>query len=152
MDIYLDTCALNRLKDDPSQGRIRDEAAAVEAILDLIASGELSWSASSILELELVRNPDPFQREDSLDLLQLATRSLTPDAATIRSATALRTEGFGDFDALHLALADQYRVAVLFTVDDRFLHRAARRQAPSAVSVTNPVDWLRRRQPWLIKR
>jgi predicted nucleic acid-binding protein len=150
-DIYLDTCALNRLTDEPSQPRIREEAAAVEAVLDLITSGEIRWISSSVLKFELTRNPDPFQREDSLALLELAAVSLTPDASTIVLAADLRAVGFGDIDAVHLALAEQHHVPVLLTVDDRFIRRSAGRPTPSAISVMNPIDWVRGRKPWLIK-
>ena len=40
--VYLDACCLNRLTDDQSQARIRDEAAAVENILRLVRDGEVT--------------------------------------------------------------------------------------------------------------
>jgi hypothetical protein len=47
--IYLDGCCLNRLTDDQSQPRIRQEAVAVQAILRLVRDGEASWVSSAAL-------------------------------------------------------------------------------------------------------
>jgi hypothetical protein len=46
--VYLDTCAINRLTDDPSQVRIRLEAEAVEFFFRQLRGGRVSWIASSI--------------------------------------------------------------------------------------------------------
>ncbi len=73
-------------------------------------------------------------------------------ASAMLRARQLQASGIGDFDALHLAIAEEAQVAVLLSVDDRFIKRAARRPAPNLTLVENPVDWCRRRQPWLIKR
>ena len=47
--IYLDACCLNRLNDDQSQHRIREEAEAVELILRRMHSGEVQWISSEAL-------------------------------------------------------------------------------------------------------
>ncbi len=57
MNIYFDTCALNRLTDHSSQPRVRDEAESVEQILTAVAVGHLQWNASSVLRFELANNP-----------------------------------------------------------------------------------------------
>jgi hypothetical protein len=40
--IYLDSCALNRLFDLPSQARVRLEAEAIEHFFQLLASGQVA--------------------------------------------------------------------------------------------------------------
>ena len=152
MKIYLDTCVLNRLTDDLSQERLLREASAIAQVLDGVAAGQVEWIASSVLRFELSRNIHPQRRSDSLLLLSLATSEAAPTQVAIDRALQLRDDGYGSFDSLHLALAEQVGASVLLTVDDRFLRRAAGRSTGSLPTVENPIDWMRRRQPWLIKR
>jgi predicted nucleic acid-binding protein len=119
-------------------------------VLDIAYAGQVHWVASSILRLELARNPDPQRRSDTLLLLDLAAEFVQPTPATFRRALALQREGYGAVDALHLTLAEEVGVTCLLTVDDSFLQRAARRPRNSAPAVENPVDWIRRRRPWLL--
>jgi len=149
--VYLDTCALNRLSDQQTQVRIQEEAEAVTQILDLAAAGLVNWIASDFVELELAKNPDTLKRGDSLDLLELASELVKPTPFTYQRALALRMEGYDEFDALHLAMAEESGTTHLLTVDDRFLRRASLRGPKAAPIVENPVNWMRGRQPWLIK-
>ena len=150
--VYLDSCSLNRLTDDQTQARIRTEAEAVTRILDLVSAGEVTWIGSSFVHVELSRNSNLAKRATSLDLLMLATEFAAPDSATYQRALVLQAEGYGNFDALHLALAEQSGAEWLITVDDRFLNRAARRPGSPLPTVLNPIDWIQRRQLWLLKR
>ncbi len=128
------------------------ETLATAQVLDAIAAGQIEWIASTALRIELNQNPDPKRRGDTLDLLSLASTLIHPSPETLTRSHALRAEGYGLFDALHLAIAEQERASALLTVDDRFLRRAAGRPPGALPVVENPVDWLRRRHPWLIKR
>lgn len=150
--LYLDSCALSRLTDDQSQERIRLEAEAIERILTLVRSGEVHWFSSPFLQAELSRNPDPQKREEMLGLLAVASARATPTRSTTHRASELRAQGFGEFDALHLALAEECGADYLLTVDDRFLARAARQAQSGSLPVDNPLDWTRRRYPWLLTR
>jgi predicted nucleic acid-binding protein len=150
--IYLDSCVLNRPTDDQTQERIRSEVAAIARVLDEVAAGNAEWIASDALAFELGRNPHLQRRQDSLDLLAFASETYESAASTYLRMDQLCAEGYGVFDALHLAIAEEAGVASLLTVDDRFLRRAATRPAEARPMVENPLDWLRRRQPWLIKR
>ena len=89
MDIYLDTCALNRLSDDQTQQRIRDEADAVQRILDLAFAGKLRWIASTVVQYEVGRTPDPVRRLASLKLVDSAAETVRSDAATHAAAQLL---------------------------------------------------------------
>jgi hypothetical protein len=40
MKIYLDACCVNRLTDEQSQARIRQEAEAIERILGIVREGK----------------------------------------------------------------------------------------------------------------
>jgi hypothetical protein len=65
------------------------------------------WIASSALRDELERNPDEAKRAVSLALLDFASEVVEPSEATLQRASVLVADGFGSFDALHLALAEE---------------------------------------------
>jgi len=143
MRIYFDSCALNRLTDNPSQPRVRVEAEAVDRIFQLVWKGRLQWIASLANEIETMRNPNAAMRQDGLRLLSFASDMIEPDIASRVRSAELGRSGYGAFDALHLACAEQAGVIALLTTDDRFISRAARKIGDPGVSVVNPVDWLR---------
>ena len=140
--IYLDACALNRLTDDQSQSRIQTEAEAVERVLHLVWSGEAEWKASIVLEAEIRRNPNGAARNDALKLISLAGELLRPNRVSIERAGTLEALGYGAFDALHLACAEQAAVDVLLTTDDRFIKQVGRRLGKPTIRVLNPVNWV----------
>ena len=141
MKIYLDTCALLRLTDDQRQPRIYREAQAVENVLDAVERGELLWTASSALSLELSKGRDTVRRDATLDLLTRATVHLVTAPGDFHRAHRLHHAGYGNFDALHLALAERAEADVLLTTDDQFISLAQRGAGSPLVLVVNPVDW-----------
>jgi hypothetical protein len=112
--VYLDACCLNRLTDDQSQARIRDEAEAVEAVFRMVRSGAATWISSTALEIEINRNPDPDRRHDAAMLLALANETVVPQSCTAERAAFLQKLGLASFDALHLACAEEGRADVFF--------------------------------------
>ena len=152
MNIYLDSCCLNRLGDDQSQPRVRAEAQAVGEILSFVLSHKIEWTGSAFVEFELGKNPDATRRQNALDLLSLTTDTISPDRTTLERMIALRAVGYGTLDAMHLACAESAGVDVLLTTDDRFLRRAARGEGNPRVRVSNPIDWLNEVLPWLLKK
>jgi hypothetical protein len=139
--LYLDACCLSRLSDDQSQHRVRAEAESVEQIMRLIREGSAIWVSSTVLNLEVSRNPDPDRRRDAEALLSFANEIAVPQAAEADRARHLEGLGFSPFDALHLAVAEQAAVDVFLTTDDGILHRARRTLALLRVRVENPVSW-----------
>lgn len=103
----MDGCCLNRLTDDQSQARVHEEAEAMEGILRLIEGGRATWVSSRVLEIEIGRNPDLERRHDVLALLAFADEVIVPQAKDAARAKSLEQLGFGEFDALHLACAEQ---------------------------------------------
>jgi hypothetical protein len=87
--IYLDGCCLNRLTDDQSQPRIREEAEAIEGILRLVQDGRATWVSSRVLEIEIGRNPDLERREDVLELLVFADEVVVPGPEIAARAKSL---------------------------------------------------------------
>ena len=141
MRIYLDACCLNRLTDDQSQARIHGEAEAVESILRLVQAGRATWVSSRVLEIEIGRNPDLERRHDVLTLLEFADEVVVPHSQDAARAESLERLGFGEFDALHLACAEQGAADVFLTTDDDLLRRAHRNAQALRIRVENPVSW-----------
>lgn len=141
MRLYLDACSLNRLTDDQSQARIREEAEAVEAIFRLVRTGKAAWVSSTALEIEISRNPDADRRHDVAVLLALANEVVVPQLGTAERATFLQKLGFDPFDALHLACAEGAKADVFLTTDDALIRRAGRQINEIRTRVMNPVSW-----------
>ena len=141
MRLYLDACCLNRLTDDQSQTRVRNEAEAVEAIFRLVRQGKATWVSSTMLEIEISRNPDRDRRHDVAALLALANEVVVPQSRSAERAAFLQTLGFGAFDALHLACAEQGQADVFLTTDDDLIRRAGRCMNELRTRVGNPVSW-----------
>ena len=143
MRLYLDACCLNRLTDDQSQSRIRNEAEAVEAILRMVREGKASWVSSTALEIEISRNPDTDRRHDVAALLALANEVVVPRSGSAERARFLQKLGFDAFDALHLACAEQGQAGVFLTTDDDLIRRAGRCSNELRIRVENPLSWYR---------
>lgn len=148
MRIYLDTCILNRLTDEPTQDRIATEAECCERILELIYEHKIEWVASTVLDAELRRNPNPERRSDSLQLLVYAEELVRPSMDAILRARDLQANGYGAVDALHLAVAEEVEAQALLTTDDRFCRMAQRSVGFPKVEVMNPVEWGQREGLW----
>ena len=134
--------ALNRLTDDQRQPRIRAEAEAVQEIFRQVWMQRIEWVASFVLELEIRKNPDADRRKDALKLLLFAGKSMRPNKKAIERASTLEILGYGAFDALHLACAEQCQAEVLLTTDDRFIWQAKRGLGNPLLPVKNPLNWL----------
>jgi hypothetical protein len=141
--IYLDACALNRITDPPLHARIALETAAVERLLLAIRAGRIQWIASSILAAELGKNPNSQRRAVSIALLGLAYEMQPQTAKIADLGKQFRGLGLGDFDALHLAAAQEARCDVLLTTDDKFQKWANRNLGGATVGVQNPLDYLK---------
>ena len=132
---------MNRLTDDQSQARVRNEADAVEGILRLVREGQATWVSSTALEIEISRNPDVDRRHDVAALLAFSNEVVVPLPRSAERAAFLQKLGFDTFDALHLASAEQGRADVFLTTDDGLLRRAARHSNELRIRVQNPVSW-----------
>jgi predicted nucleic acid-binding protein len=141
MKVYLDACCLNRLTDDQTQPRIRQEARAVELILRRMQQGNIQWISSEALADEIDRNPDVERRLENAAILPLASTTMEVTDEISARAGDLQIAGYGAYDALHLACAEAAQVDVLLTTDDAFIRRASRRDGNPLVAVSNPLSW-----------
>ena len=145
--IYLDACALIRLFDKGSQARIRAESQAVEEFFTLVFQGTVRWVVSEVLEAEILNNPYSDKRPEVLELLASSAERIILIDEAFQRAEVLEKLGYGAFDALHLACAQQARVDGVLTTDDRFIRRVQRGLGKSAIAVENPINWRRRFSP-----
>ncbi|MYA70815.1 type II toxin-antitoxin system VapC family toxin [Candidatus Poribacteria bacterium] len=140
--IYLDTCSIGRSLDNQAQDRIRRETEAVETIVDYFFTGELHWVASEALAIEVANNPNLKKREVITDRLNFAHETVLVGSAEKFRVTELEVLGFKQFDALHIACAENGGADVLLTTDDQMLRLAKRHSAQLHVRVENPYTWL----------
>jgi hypothetical protein len=143
MRIYLDACCVNRLTDDQSQKRIREESEAIEWILSTVRRGTSTWVGSEVLNEEIDSSPLPGRKWENSALLALASELIETDAQVLERALNLQSVGYGAFDALHLSSAESGRADVLLTTDDKFVRRAARGDGEPQVPVRNPLSWFK---------
>ena len=142
MTIYLDACCLSRLTDDQTQRRIREEAEAIERILAQTQAGVWAMISSEALAEEVSRIRSAKRRIAVEALLSLATRSVELNAGVRARAREVAASGYGPFDALHLAAAEEAFADVLLSTDDRFVSLARRGVAGPRIAVRNPLSWL----------
>ena len=141
MRIYLDACCLSRLTDDQSQARVHAESDAIEHILRMVQTGLATWVSSTVLNIEISRNPDPDRRHDAEELLSFASEVVVPQNSEADRAKRIEELGFSPFDALHLASVERGGADVFLTTDDDLLRRARRSLGLLHIRVENPVLW-----------
>jgi len=124
MEVYLDCCCLQRPFDDRSQPRIAVEAEAILVALALCESDRLNLILSDALLLEINLIPDQNRKENAIELLQLAKKTveLTSEIETL--AIEFGASGIKTLDALHLAFASFLKIDYFCTCDDKFIKKA----------------------------
>ena len=133
---------MNRLFDDQRQERIRLEAEAVLLILGHCEAGTWQWLSSAVVEEEVDNTPSHERRSRVRTMLSGAHSTIMLTASAVTRAKALQAMGFRTYDALHFACAEQARVDVFLTTDDRVFRIATRHAVQLQVRVTNPLAWL----------
>ena len=141
MRIYLDSCCVNRVFDDPAQERVRLEAASITAILNRVQMGDWKWISSTIVETEVAAIDDFERWSQTWRLLDDATQCVALSNEIKTRAAELETLGIRSFDALHVACAEFSGADVFLTTDDQLLHGAERAGNKLKVLVANPLPW-----------
>jgi predicted nucleic acid-binding protein len=126
MQIYLDTCTIQRPLDTPNQTRIRLEAEAILGILALVEAGVVKLISSTVLELEVSQNSLAVRREHGEQILRWASSIVMVNQQIAGRAAEFNQSSVQATDALHLAAAEAAQVDYFCTCDDRFLRRAKR--------------------------
>lgn len=142
MKIYLDTCCLNRPFDDQRQPRVRLESEAVTLILEKIHQQEWEWAGSEVLIYEIEKNLDMERKERLLLLAEESSQTIEITEEILDQAERLESLGFDEFDAIHLASAENAQVDIFLTTDDSLQKVSNRNKNLLPFIVINPVIWL----------
>ena len=141
MRVYLDACCFSRLTDDQSQPRVREEAEAIEHVLEKVRLGVLELISSEALKDE-VRKIRSLERRSKVEtLLSMSSMTVEVDSVVSQRGWELGKKGYGFHDALHIATAEAASADVLLSTDDRLIKRAARGLGNPGIPVRNPVSW-----------
>lgn len=140
--IYLDTCCLSRLDDNPTHDRIQLEANAVKTILNYFLIEQWLWIGSEVLTLEINNTQDQSKRLQAQSRLSYVHQNVFLSLRETSRAKHLESLGFKRMDALHLACAESSNVDVFLTTDDRLIRLAKRFGSEISIRVNNPYEWL----------
>jgi predicted nucleic acid-binding protein len=135
---YLDLCCFKRPFDDATVERIRKEADAVAAILDMVRDGTFRLVHSPAHDFENDRNPREDRRLATRLWLEAATVSVAASREAAERSRTLAVLGFGPLDALHLAFAEASGARWFVTTDDRLLRVATRHRGQLRIDVVMP--------------
>jgi len=98
---------------------------------------------SEALILENAYNKKLARRERVALMLQNFGKPVVVTTRDMHRAATLRTIGFGNMDALHIACAEHANADAFGTCDCALIARARRREVRLNVSVINPIDLVR---------
>ena len=107
----------------------------------MVREGKFDWVSSTILSIEVSRNPDPDRRRDTETLLLFANEVVVLKSGEADRARQIQGHGFTPFDALHLASAEKGSADVFLTTDDGLLRHARRSLGLLQIRVENSVLW-----------
>ena len=141
MNIYLDTCSLQRPFDSKEQVRVALEAEAVLGIITLHDGGKVQLISSEALLFENERIAEPARHEFALAVLRQAKLFVQVDDEVQNMARDMIARGLMPLDALHLASAQAARADYFCTCDDKLL-RKARPLCEPGMRVVSPVQLL----------
>jgi predicted nucleic acid-binding protein len=139
--IYLDVCCFNRPYDDQTQSRIRLETEGILEIINRCQSQEWLLFNSTAIESEIAQTPNQDRQEEVKECLLVAHNKILVTQEIAQRAINLTTFGLKNFDALHLACAEN-NTDVFLTTDDRLLRKALSYKDDLKVRVANPIIWL----------
>jgi len=140
--VYLDVCCLKRPFDDQRASRVQLETSAVAALIDRAERSLIRLVRSPAHLLENQKNPREDRRLAAALWLEGASVAVALSESVASRARALERLGFGAFDALHAAFAEEARADWLATTDDRLLALGKKHREHLAVVIVNPVRLL----------
>ena len=141
MQIYLDTCCLNRPFDEQIDEKVILETEAILGIIDRCETKK-DWSffSSDVLDDEISRIVHPVKKQNVLALYHSASTHIDLNDSIIEKAKKYERFGLRPFDVLHLACAEFAQADVLLTTDKKFIRQAE--QWKLKTRVVNPLVWL----------
>lgn len=142
MKLYLDLCVYNRPFDHQGQERVAFETGAFIYLIDQIEKGRYSLVCSEALVYENSKNPDNMRRERISSYFDLAQEFIVLEESDFERAKVLRTMGFSDMDALHIASAEKGGIDFFITCDDWIVNLYKRNVHNVKVEVINLLEFV----------
>ncbi len=139
MQIYLDTCSLQRPLDDRSNPRNNVEAEAILTILGIIEKHNISLVSSEVLDFEISKIPDEDRRNKVYEILDISDKYLRITDEIEANAKEYIQEGIKPMDALHLATAVINEIHYFCTTDDKFFKKA-KNTSTANTRVLSPLE------------
>lgn len=139
MRVYFDICAIQRPLDDDSQLRVRLEAEAVVALIELCQTGRLELISSAAHEIENRQNPFPERQAYTSEVLSLTRYRVPSDSRVVELAATYIQAGLKRLDGFHLAAAVTADAAFFCTTDDHLLQRGKSLNT-GLTSVVSPLE------------
>jgi predicted nucleic acid-binding protein len=122
MKLYLDTCCYNRPYDDQTQERIHLEGEAILAIINKREQNNDEIIGSLVLdfEMEQIENIEKQEKVKNFYIQTIDKKidynvNILKRVKELSDQTKIRT-----FDRFHLSFAENAKVDVLLTTDDKF--------------------------------
>ena len=139
MRIYLDVCCLNRPFDDLSKERVQFESDAILAIISRCQVGKWNLVTSETISYEVseMRNNDKLEKVNAL--VSVAAEKLLLSDTAIALSAKYQKSGINAMDSYHLAIAEESKVDVFLTTDDKLLN--ATKKLNLTIEVENPITW-----------
>jgi hypothetical protein len=142
MKLYLDLCVYNRPFDYQGQERVTLETEAFIYLIEQIEKGRYDLACSEALVYENSKNPDNLRKEQISSYFDLAKDFITLKEPDFERARVLRTIGFLDMDALHIASAEKGRIDFFITCDDSIVNLYKRNVDNVKVEITNLLEFV----------
>lgn len=139
MQIYLDTCSLQRPLDDRSNPRNNVEAEAILTILGVIEKYNITLVSSEVLEYEISKIPDEDRKNKVCEVLDISNKHLKLDDEIENKAKEYIEQGIKPMDALHLSSAVMNQVHYFCTTDDK-LFKKAKKSDTANTRVVSPLE------------
>ena len=139
--VYLDLCLVKRFWDDRSILRNRLEFEVLLDILKLWEEGAIRLVNSAALEAENAKNPDFERREGAARILSAMNLYIDAVVEDFKRQNELVSFGFGEIDALHLALAEKAGAGMFITADDALIITVKKKQELLKLKALSALDW-----------
>jgi predicted nucleic acid-binding protein len=113
----MDLCCFNRPFDDQRSPTIYLETEAKLFVQDAIKNSIIQLCWSYMLTYENAANPDRERRESIGKWQEYADNLILENDSILQRSKALKYQGFGLKDALHISCAIEYKAAFFLTTD-----------------------------------
>lgn len=123
MNVYLDSCTIQRPLDVFTVLRNKLEAEAVLGMIGACDAGTLTLISSDALRYEIAQNVQAVRKEHAQAILAKAQISVQIDSSVEQRSAIFIERGVKAMDAVHVALAEAAAADYFCSCDDRLLRK-----------------------------